>query len=398
MEVLGAFPKHNHAKYQASRRRSLRDSRPFVEIVGDPWDYCTKSYSDALLVSYGAMSKFLPNLTVGLTETDRAILALGGKVTIGGRSAIVRLYRAGNQVKGGTIWLKKGSHSVLIHDVKPFLGRNYRNLPAVMDKVRAELKELDLLPASQQWHRATAIPMNVDFSAPPYHRYELCKPASFYSKFGHTDDPVFSRDMRSAYLSIMVEWWPELRRLYTARQYVSKPTERVLKVLATTFHGKCKQNKRDDLYYTVVRRVRDQMPTSPTIIQQQTDGYLDLGNTFVETGSDLGQFREPKVYQGLTIARTNNYWSEGRTVCHGALSLNTVTEGDYLQHLREDPFGPMEVKREVFNWNLCQFEMQVHSFKQRHSVNTCHACQQDLGGPDKVLHDVVRTIDPYDYE
>jgi hypothetical protein len=373
--------------------------RPFVEVTGDPWEYVTKENHDVNLVAFNGVVNLVPDLVKNFHIGDLRALRAGQPFTKGGRSMRLHLYAPGDKPQGGTIWLKRDGQSVTIKDVKPFLERRPANLVETLNLVRRELADLGMEPEGQKYYKVTSIPVeSLPIDSIPETSYEICKPISFYTMFGHTDQPVYYRDENAAYLARLAQYFPSLRRLYDYRQQVSEPTQIVLKHLATTLHGKL-IHKRPDLYYNIVKDVRDSMDSymSPTTIRAQTDGYLDLNDSDIPHSAELGGLKK-RVLSGITIGSTSLWWTPEGVRKHQGLRGTELSESDYLRHLRDYPFEPLVVKRRIFDWETFQYVTEPFTIAQRHAFETCRACQAGLPGPDRALHDVVRSVESAYYD
>lgn len=371
------------------KRKVSKEDRPFVEVVDDPWSYCTKG-DKPLLVSYGAILKLLPVLTRSFDALDMRILASGSALHLGRRRIRIKLLPYKN---GGEIYLYDGNRSARIYDVKPFLGKPAGDLASTMELVRKELRQVGLHPRRQSWHTPTSLPVNVNYEFPsvPLLPYRRVRPFNYYNRFGHHAGPVYYADEKSSYLARMARYEPGLEELFEKRHSVSKPAAEVIKRNAATHHGRSLRY-RPDIYYSVIEDVRRSMDaiTTPETFRSVVDNVTSL-SPMESTGSSLGDL-EVTVLPYITIAKQSQWWAEPVMRKRGNLSRSELTEQEYVQHLRERPFDPITVKRTVFNWETFTTSSEPYTIRQRHSEDLCSACQEGRGGPDIVLHDVVREL------
>jgi hypothetical protein len=398
--------------------------KPFVaiDLPPNPWALCKPENRDVILVTCGLMPGFIQRLTGNLTQGERDWIL---------KQRRVHKYRDGRQLEihtrtmrdtvqpiGGKIRLQNSRGvSVQIQDVKSFFQLNYPklarrygvdDLATIMERTRASLAEVGIKPASDQWWRTFGITdyvwrkLEIDLSKVPAVTAKK-EPGNLqgYWAFGHTGEPVYSYDIRSAYLSVMAEFEalkPFADFIWKARQELvqaNDPTAHLLKLAATVMPGKFTSEHPGNKYYrrplglyirgVTNERLRQAMhlansvsaPTMLNVHRYCVDGFIahsDISK-YLNIGDGLGQWKPVKKHNHLTIARTN-VWFTDREYKDGGYH---ITE----QQILDDPFE-IHTSRTVFDWNRLEERNEPVILHQRHNDLTCRKCWDSVGE----LHDI----------
>jgi hypothetical protein len=403
--------------------------KPFVAVpfTNNPWSLCKPEYRDAILVTYGHIWKYAQMLTVKLTEGDRYWLIERRRIHRfrDGRSIEIHLrtMRDGSAVIGGWIRLKNARGvSVKIQDVKSLfhttwrkLAKMYRcdDLAAIMERTRESLTAVGITASRQNWSLCSSL---TDYVW-KHHEINLADvpavsspkgPGNLqgYYVFGHTDHPVYSYDIRSAYLSVMAEF-PALRpftdHIWSARrelEQAGEPAAYLLKLAATVMPGKFTSTLDNNPYYRPVlgnyirQRVNARLtkamdvansfeaPTWLNVYRWCVDGFIAFTDIsrFMNTGDDLGQWKPVKRHERLTIMKTNVWWTDLEYKDGGF----NVTEADALAAIAADEPFAIRTSRTIFDWSRLEERIQPVTLRQIHQGLACRKCWEDDG---RELHD-----------
>jgi len=402
---------------------------PFVAVKGipyNPWSLCTPENRHAYLVTCGLGPAIAKVLTANLSQFDRERIIKKRRTHTyrDGRQLEIkyRTMHGTNSVIGAYIRLQnRRGVSVQIFDVQSFfqtswtkLCRRYKSddLAVIMERTRASLASVGITSYQQQWWLCSSLAayiwkkLDINLGNVP----ALSAPKGpgnlqGYHVFGHTDHPVYSYDIRSAYLSVMAEFdalrpftdyvWHARRELEQAND----PAAHVLKLLATIMPGKFTSEHKGNKFHrpvlgqyirqTVNRRLEEAMlitdkfeaPTHLNVFRYCVDGFIAFSDIsrYLEIGDGLGQWKPIKRHEYLTIAKTNVWWTD-REYKDGGYH---VTEADLLNGLSNDPFS-IRTSRTVFDWELLEERIEPITLRQSHQGLLCRRCWE---GTDIDLHD-----------
>jgi len=401
---------------------------PFVALESipyNPWALCTPENQNVYFVTCGLAWKIAQVLTANLSRFDRdRIIEKRRQFTFrDGRKIKVkfRTMRDNARVQGGWIWLcnSKGI-SIQIFDVKglfqmnwPKLAKMYKcdDLAVIMERTRASLASVGIDSAQQQWWLCSSLSahiwkkLDIDLDSVP----ALSAPKGpgnlqGYHAFGHTDHPVYSYDIHSAYLSVMAQF-PSLKPftdfVWHARKELEQandPAAYLLKLLATIMPGKFTSEHEGNKYHrpvlgyfirhTVNTRLEEAMtiaekfeaPTHLNVLRYCVDGFIAQADIsrYLDIGDQLGQWKPVKRHEKLTIANTNVWWTNREYKDAGY----HVSEPQLLTGLADEPFE-VPTTRTVFDWEALEERTVPVTLRQNHQGLLCRRCWDGSGE----LHD-----------
>jgi hypothetical protein len=398
--------------------------RPFIAM--DPalpiWEYCKPEYKDTIPITYGLSPMYARELIGTMSAEEQHLIIERREICRTPNRAFQIWLRRNERIassQGGFIWLKNSrGQTATIYDVKGLFQLAWSqvrhlyksdDLASIMTRTRESLANVGLGPYKSQWYRCSSVAdnlwrrlerdldnfglRNVPAVQAPKGRGNL----QGYGYFGHTDEPVYSYDIRSAYLAVMAEF-PALRpftdRLWAARRDLEEahdPAAFILKLTATVIPGKFGSARFGGRYYRPVlaqyirQRVNQQLTDAihrmdgDRVYRWCVDGFLageDISHR-LDIGSGLGQWKPLRSHSSLTIAGTNLWWTNRDYKNNGYL----LTEDQVLK----DPFH-IETARKVFNWQELEDATEQVTIDQPHDEFYCQGCQDGTN-----MHTVWRT-------
>jgi hypothetical protein len=401
--------------------------KPFVaiELPNNPWTLCQPEYHDAILITCGHIGEIARILTANLPVAQQIrVLERRRPINLsGGRELQIRIKKMRNQVVGGWIWMKgPRGITVQIHDVKGFFQANFRrlsrkyqttDLAEIMTRTRASLLEVGISSYQQDWYRCSSLTdyvwhkLDINLSNVPAVT-AVKGPGNLqgYNAFGHTDEPVYSYDINSAYLSVMAEFnalRPFADYMWSARnelRQANDPAADVLKIASTIMPGKFISEYSPEKYYRPVLakyiwqvingRLTKAMEAAERVEPSRNhfnvyrycvDGFIARTNIerYMDVGEDLGQWKPVKRHEYLTIASTNVWWTD-REFKDGGFGL---TEADLLAGLQDDPYE-IPTTRTYFDWSSLEERTDHITLHQHHTGMLCRKCWEEDG---QELHD-----------